>query len=217
MQYQLHQSQDGVALTWEGVNWRSLRVNFNQGRAGYRLAHLSKKKELIAKAIGCKKGAPLKIFDTTAGLGQEAFLLAALGNEITLFERHPILIALLKDGLHRSAADPSLVNIVSRMKLIEGCAITYFKSQALINAPDVIYCDPMFEKRTKSSLVKKEMQMLQHIIGADEDAKELVTLARQYAKKRVVVKRPHHAKALLENPSIVLNAKSHRFDIYLCA
>ena len=52
MQYHLTNSLDGVALTWEGVNWRPLAIAFDKGSAGYRLAHVYNSKELLAKAIG---------------------------------------------------------------------------------------------------------------------------------------------------------------------
>jgi 16S rRNA (guanine1516-N2)-methyltransferase len=78
----------------------------------------------------------------------------------------------------------------------------------------VIYIDPMHPLRTKSALVKKEMQVLQDIIGPDEDALELMILARERVKQRVVVKWPQKSPSLL-NASACIAGKTVRFDLYL--
>lgn len=193
---------------------KDITVDFTVGRLRYRLEHLQGRNELIAKAIGWKKGNTFHIFDTTAGLGKEAFLMAALGCHVTLFERHPIIRRLLQDGLCRGAAEPTIAPIIARMHLISNCALTYLKNETF-DAPEVIYCDPMFEPRTKSAAVKKEMQLLQKVVGQDLDAAELVAQAFAIAKKRVVVKRAHYAPPLKENPDFSFTGRSHRFDIYL--
>lgn len=49
------------------------------------------RKQLLAKAVGLHKKPNLKVFDGTAGLGRDGFTLAALGAEVTLSERNPVL------------------------------------------------------------------------------------------------------------------------------
>jgi 16S rRNA (guanine1516-N2)-methyltransferase len=214
--YSLQETPEGIALTIPSqVKWRAYRIDFLQGTLRYRADHLQGRNELIAKAIGWKKGCSLHVFDTTAGLGREAFLLAALGCQVTLFERHPVISKLLKDGLCRALLDEKLAPIIHRMTLNEACAIDYMQNTPFNDPPDVIYCDPMFEAVKKSALVKKEMQLLQTVVGEDSDGQQLVALALQKAKKRVVVKRALFAPVLAENPQLVLKARSHRFDIYL--
>lgn len=216
MNYQLTETPEGIALTLPSqVKWRAYQIDFGQGPLRYRFEHLQGRNELIAKAIGWKKGDSFQVFDTTAGLGREAFLLAALGCQVTLFERHTAIATLLKDGLQRAMTDPALANIIERMKLIESCAIEYLNNNALPDLPDVIYCDPMFEARTKSAAVKKEMQILQSVVGSDADASQLVEISLKFAKKRVVVKRAHAAPTLKPNPDLVFKARSHRFDVYI--
>ena len=189
-------------------------IDFTKGSMGYRLSHCQGRNELIVKAVGWKKDQPLHIYDTTAGLGRESFLLAQVGCQITLFERHPEIGVLLEQNLARSALDPTLSPIIQRMTLYKQCAIDFLENFIEI-APDVIYCDPMFPLRSKSALVKKEMQFLHAMVSPDSDSEKLVALACKIAKKRVVVKRPHLAPALKENPAFVLKARAHRFDIYL--
>lgn len=216
MTYTLASNDDGrlALVVCEQPKWRPLHIDFSQGTVHYRQTHLQGTNELIAKAVGWKKNKPIHIFDTTAGLGREAFLLAALGAKLTLFERHPIIAALLKDGLQRAKAVSEIAPIIDRMTLIETCAISYLQSP-FTDLPQVIYCDPMFETRTKSAAVKKEMQILQTVVGADTDAQQLVKLSLKVAQQRVVVKRANYAPPLMENPSFSLKGRSHRFDVYI--
>ncbi len=190
------------------------QIDFQKGPLRYRHDHLQGRNELIAKAIGWKKDLSLKVIDATAGLGREAFLLAALGCEVTLFERNATVCALLEDAIHRAKSDITLSATLSRMHLVKSCAISALTENPQMVA-DVIYCDPMFEERTKSALVKKEMQLLQELVGTDEDSTQLVNICLQRAQKRLVVKRSLSAPLLLENPTMTYKARSHRFDVYL--
>ena len=82
--------------------------------------------------------------------------------------------------------------------------------------PDVIYLDPMYPDRKKSASVKKNMQILQLLLGKDEDTSELLDIALQVAKKRVVVKRPKGADNLsVIKPTYQVASKKTRYDIYI--
>ncbi len=215
MSYSLSKTEQGIALTLDSqAKWRPYKIDFQQGTLRYRYEHMQGKSELIARAIGWKKGDTLHVVDSTAGLGREAFLLAALGCQVTLFERHPTIAILLKDALDRATKDPDIAPVIKRMTFIESCAIQYLQQNPEVR-PDVIYCDPMFPSRHKSALVKKDMQLLQTVVGCDDDGSELVAKSLATARKRVVVKRAISAAPLHENPSITFTARSHRFDVYL--
>ena len=74
----------------------------------------------------------------------------------------------------------------------------------------------MFPHKEKSALVKKEMRILQDVVGQDEDADELLKISLTIATTRVVVKRPSYADFLAEiKPNTSIKTKKHRFDIYL--
>jgi 16S rRNA (guanine1516-N2)-methyltransferase len=192
-----------------------MKIDFTQGKIYYRHQALPYSRELIAKAIGFKRGTSLTVFDTTAGLGRDAFLLAALGCQVILFERHPTVAMLLEEALLHAKTHPALLPTLSRMTLIKTCAIDYLQIGSIY--PDVIYCDPMFPVRNKSAAVKKEMQFLHKVVGqdGDQDAATLVDTALHYAKKRVVVKRPRMGLPLKAAPHFSIEAKRFRFDIYI--
>lgn len=186
-------------------------VDFLAGKNVYRSQLQNLKNELIARAIHIKGQPKLRIIDATAGLGQDAFIMASLGHDVKMIERSPIVATLLADGLKRLQAQrPHLL-----LSLITQDALSYLTSLSPCDYPDVVYLDPMFPERTKSALVKKEMRILQQLVGQDLDASPLLSTARQIARYKVVVKRPRLAPFLGNTePSFCLQGKVGRFDIY---
>lgn len=189
-----------------------VRVDFLAGAQAHRAQFGGG--EMIARAVGVQAGARPSVVDATAGLGRDAFVLARLGCALTLFERQPLIAALLADGLERAREDPGVAAIVARMRLIEGDAIAGLACWAG-PPPQVVYLDPMFPEREKSALVKKEMRLFRPFAGRDDDAPALLAAALALASHRVVVKRPRKASAIAgPAPSHALVGKSSRFDVY---
>jgi len=194
-----------------------ISVDFVSGAAAHRRKFGGGRGQAIAKAVGLKQGASPRVVDSTAGLGRDAFVLASLGCQLTLIERHPVVAALLEDGLRRAYQDPEIGPWMrERMTLLHGSSL-----EALVGLeprPDVVYLDPMYPHRDKSALVKKEMRVFQSLVGADADADGLLAPALALAAKRVVVKRPDYAEDLDGvKPSTVIDTKKNRFDVYVIA
>ena len=101
----LWQDSDGLALCKAGEKGR-VRVDFAAGAAQYR-QHKGGG-ELIAKAVN-HTAKPL-VWDATGGLGRDAFVLAGLGLQVRVFERHPSVALLLTDGLARAQNLPETPN-----------------------------------------------------------------------------------------------------------
>lgn len=204
----------GLQLTGKGAPG-PVRSEFVTGKMGYRREHGGGAGQLVAKAVGLQKTrATLHVVDATAGLGQDAFVLASLGCRVTLFERNPVIHALLADGLARAALNVDCAAIVERMRLLEGSSIDWL-AQADAEAADIVYLDPMFPHRDKSALVKKEMQVFRTIVGDDEDSGQLLAGALERARYRVVVKRPRKAPAIEgPEPTTRIEGKSSRYDVY---
>ena len=204
----------GLQMTGKGAPG-PVRAEFVTGKMGYRREHGGGAGQLVAKAVGLQKPrAALHIVDATAGLGQDAFVLASLGCTVTLFERNPVIHALLADGLARAALNVDCAAIVERMRLLEGSSIEWLARPGT-EAADVVYLDPMFPHRDKSALVKKEMQVFRTIVGDDEDSAQLLAAALERARYRVVVKRPRKASAIEgAEPTTRIEGKSSRYDVY---
>lgn len=193
-----------------------LYVDFTSGASEFRRLRGGGHGQAIARAVGKKSGQSLRVLDPTAGLGADAWQLASLGCELLLAERHPVVRALLRDGIERAALcdDAEVRAISTRMTLADGNGRTLMATRGA--EVDVIYLDPMFPERRKSSAQsKKEMQYLQELVGEDEDADDLLPLAMSSGARRVVVKRPSSAPWLAERkPTHSLEGKSTRFDVY---
>ena len=198
-----------------------IKPDFCDASLQYRLAQGGGRNEMIAKAVGLKGQSNPSVLDCTAGLGIDAFVLAALGCEVTLLERNPIVHALLEDALERacSAEDLEVSSAVRRMQLLKPMdATVYLQNDKGAEKASVIYLDPMFPPRGKSAQVKKTMQAFHALVGDDADSGQLLPLALQAAGNRVVVKRPRHAP-LLNDQSVshTLEGQRNRYDIYLKA
>lgn len=214
--FRLHCAAEGLALLTLGAGAPGpVQVCFNAGKADYRRLHGGGAGQLVAKAIGLQKAKrPLRVVDATAGLGQDAFVLASLGCQVTLLERVQPVACLLQDGLARAALDERTAAIVARMTLHRADAVAWLQQQAPLDA-DVIYLDPMFPHRDKSAEVKKEMRLFRYLVGQDLDADALLVAALACGAARVVVKRPRKAPALAgPAPGLVIEGKSSRYDIY---
>lgn len=200
----------------------AIYVDFISGAVAHRRKFGGGKGQAIAKAVGLNKGVIPHVLDATAGLGRDGFVLASLGCKVTLMERHPVVAALLDDGLQRAYLDPEIgAWMKERVNLIHKSSHIGLQELKQNNAfhPDVVYLDPMYphpEGKKKSALVKKEMRVFQTLVGQDMDADELLTPALKLAEKRVVVKRPDYA-GYLDNiePTMKIETKKNRFDVYV--
>ena len=178
---------------------RPLQVNLSSRRH-------SRGKDPLLRAIGsgCRK-----IVDGTAGLGVDAAHLAAAGHRITAVEEHPLLHALLADGLLHCGD----TELASRLNLVHADTIEWLGN--LDHGVDTVYLDPMYPPHPGSALSRKGIRFLQEIIPYSPDRdRRMLEVARCRAVRRVVVKRPRHAEPLLSGKSGETKGKLVRFDIY---
>ena len=216
--FSLHYDDKGLSLyKTDEPKLGAINVDFVTGAVAHRRKFGGGKGQSIAKAVGLNKGATPVVLDATAGLGRDGFVLASLGCKVILHERHPVVAALLYDGLQRAYNDSEIGPWMQQnMSLIFGSSHTLLAQ--CDSMPDVVYLDPMFPHREKSALVKKEMRVFQELVGGDTDADDLLDFAYPLASKRVVVKRPDYAPFLNDKtPSMQIKTKKNRFDVYVKA
>ncbi len=244
----LLRDKDGLYLTDE-----TLRIQGDFAHMQARLKSGNLYRELIVKAARTKKTAkgktiaggsdgvkmetlPLAI-DATAGLGEDALLLAATGFRVILYESDPVIAALLRDALQRASEIPALVALVNRMELREEDSIAALRrdyrnwemekpEQALRSVPGVgtsvtptvIYLDPMFPERQKSALVKKKFQLLQRLESPCANEEELLAAALAASPHKILIKRPLKGPWLAGvKPAYSLSGKAVRIDVLLPA
>ena len=213
---QLQLGSDGLSLlSTEAGAPGAVRVDFVEGALAHRRQYGGGAGQMVARAVGIRGALRPRLLDATAGLGRDAFVLAALGCEVIMIERQPVIAALLADGLERARqAGGEAAEIAARMRLLPGDAIELMGAWSG-SVPEVIHLDPMFPQRQKSALVKKEMRLFRPLAGDDLDAPQLLAAALQLASHRVAVKRPRKAPAIEgQPPSAQLAGQSSRYDIY---
>jgi len=216
--YFLHLTNEGLILQCaDDKSKGAVCVDFVGGTLGHRLRFGGGRGQPLARAVGIKSGYNPVVWDATAGLGRDAFVLASIGCQITLCERSPVLAALLDDGLQRAALNTDIGDWVqSRMTLRYGDSAHALAGLSEAQAPDTIYLDPMYPAGKSSVLVKKEIRAVQQLVGEDRDSQILLDAALAMAKRRVVVKRPNRAGHLHDRkPGSSIESKKTRYDIYV--
>jgi len=192
----------------------SLIVDFVGGAVAHRFRFGGGRGQALPKAIGMKSGVSPSVVDATAGLGRDAFLLASLGSEVTLIERSDEMHRLLAEGMERArVAGGEVAEVIARMTLLHGDAMTLLPNLS----PEVVLVDPMHPPRKNSALVKKEMRLIREIVGADQDSTNLMRVALDCARKRVVLKWPQKADPMegIRAPSHQITGKSTRYDVFM--
>ena len=198
----------------------TLRPDFRDMLARIRHGRLSS--ELLVKAAKIRNRASSPsgqhvVLDATAGLGEDSVLLAAAGHQVIMYEKDPVIAALLRDAMARAAGVPELAPVMTRMRLHEEDSI-----DAMHNLPcgaaDIVYLDPMFPERQKKSLVGKKFQLLHHLESPCEREEELLMAALRIQPARIIIKRPSKGAYLAGvKPDYSLEGKAVRYDIILPA
>ena len=216
---------DGEILETLGKNFY---LDYENGALGYRLNPKRVLHEALAKIVDRQAW----VLDTTGGILRDALIMATLGCKVWSCEAHPLIAEFVRTGLRRAQHSPALApilgdenrfrffNVDSRIILEE------FLNNLELKRPDIIYLDPMFPSKRKTSAPKKEIQWLQQVHALTpsmypdyrpSSAEEIFNLALKIAHKRVIVKRPLHAQTLVATPapSFKKSFQSARFDVYL--
>ena len=204
---QLQRDAEGLALVGDGM---VLRADFTRLLPRLRPDRLGR--ELLVRAARVRGVEGPTAIDATAGLGEDSLLLAAAGFRVTMFEKDPVIAALLRDALERAAATAELAGIVARMELVEGDSVAGLRGLGF--SPDVVFLDPMFPERTKSAAVKKKFQLLHHLERPCDNEDELLAAALAVRPRKVVIKRPPKGPYLAgAKPSHSIAGKAVRYDV----
>lgn len=168
------------------------------------------KDDLLKKAVGMKKDLQLHVMDLTAGLLRDSQHLLLLECHVTAIEENPLLAKAIELWLTTSPQ----VNF----KFIAAEAGKILSNLTKKDFPDVIYYDPMFGDPKRKAGAGKESLLLQMLCkpSIEEQQVQLLQLARQKVKNRVVVKRPQWASSVGNlKPDFTYVGKAVRYDAYL--
>lgn len=206
----LQKDAEGVYLT-DGV--LTMRGDFSHMLPRLRPERIGS--EFLVKAAK-KKPSETRLIavDATAGMGEDALILAAAGYEVYLYEKDDTIATLLEDTLLKSASDPELNKYVSHMHFTHADSIKRMANLSF--EPDIILLDPMFPGRKKSGAIKKKFQLLQQLEKPCEDEEALFLAAVNAHPAKIIVKRPSKGPNLAgQKPQYSINGPTIRYDVYV--
>jgi 16S rRNA (guanine1516-N2)-methyltransferase len=176
----------------------------------------------LIRAMGKSRGL---VVDATAGLGGDAFLVAAAGFEVVALERHALLAELLAEEVARLCRTGPAAHrrAAQRMQVIHADSIIALADPSPSLAwvcvrPVAVLMDPMYpQDPSATALAAKPIRAVRALVGDDPDQRALFDAARACSPGRIVVKRPHSAPPLVERPDLDFSGKLARLDVYLRA
>ncbi len=211
----LHFTDNILTLSLQQLKPRSVlsvSVDFSRSRGNPTAGKQGR--ELLLRAIKTKSAGSSVVVDCTGGLGRDAYLMAQAGKSVIILEQHPIIHALLADGVERGKRDDCTREACRRMTVHNREAVAFMHD--VEPQCEVIYLDPMFPDRGKTGKAKQELQILQHLLPHADDACRLLSAAWKINPRKIVVKRPLKGPHLCGlAPDYTLRGKTVRYDVYL--
>ena len=199
-------SIDGQSILHSG-NYK-LENSFSEGKFRARISQYQGE-SLLKKAIGWQSTSQKHILDTTGGLGHDAFILALLGQKITVLEKNTGLCILIEEALNNLPKLPYFNNARNNISIINKDSRAFLTSAEHF---DVIYIDPMFnsEKKLKRS---KQMEFLANYLAEYDDPS--IDFYQTKFKRMVIKKEFRSSSGIKDDPAISFKGASIKYDVYL--
>ena len=185
-----------------------LENSFREGKFRVRISQYQGE-SLLKKAIGWQSTSQKHILDTTGGLGHDAFILALLGQKITVLEKNTGLCILIEEALNNLPKLPYFNNARNNISIINKDSRAFLTSAEHF---DVIYIDPMFnsDKKLKRS---KQMEFLANYLAEYDDPS--IDFHQTKFKRMVIKKEFRSSSGIKDDPAISFKGASIKYDVYL--
>lgn len=185
-----------------------LQNSFTQGKFSTRISRIQTE-HLIKKAFALDAYKVKTILDTTGGLGHDAFILALLGQKVTVVEKNIGLCILLEEALNALPELPYFIKAKSNLTIINRDSREFLKTSQNF---DVIYVDPMFnsQKKLKRS---KQMEFLDSYLDEYDDPSK--DFYKEHFQRLVVKKELRATTGIKDSSAISFKGSSIRYDVYL--
>ncbi len=202
---EIYLSMDNQSILHSGNN--KLENSFTSGKFSTRISQYQSE-SLLKKAIGWQSTTQKHILDATGGLGHDSFILALLGQKITLTEKNIGLCILIEEALR------NLPNLPYFNKAKNNISIINVDSRAFLSSAenfDVVYIDPMFNSKKKLKRTKQMQFLVSYLREYDDPSAEFY----ESNFKRLVIKRELRATSSIKDCSALsFKGTSVRYDIY---
>lgn len=155
----------------------------------------------LSRQVGSAVG--VRVLDAMAGWGLDGLLLARMGCNLVMVEKHPAIHALLEDFADRVD-----------LSAVQACCGDGFAWLDGSQTFDVVYLDPMFPARRKRALPGKRMQYLAALASEDSHSIDSwLEAGLLNASGRVVLKRRLH-DPVAAAPDWQITGRTVRYDVY---
>ena len=202
---EIYLSMDNQPILHSGED--KLENSFTSGKFSTRISRYQSE-TLLKKAIGWHSTTQKHILDATGGLGHDSFILALLGQKITLLEKNTGLCILIEEALHNLPKLPYFNDAKNNISIINSDSRTFLSS---VENFDIVYIDPMFNSKKKLKRTK-QMEFLDNYLKEYDDPS-----AEFYESnfKKLVIKRELRATPSIKDCSALsFKGSSVRYDIY---
>ena len=198
-------SVDDQSILHFGKN--KLENSFGEGKFSARITQYQGE-TLLKKAIGWQSTVQKHILDATGGLGHDSFILALLGQKITVLEKNMGLCILIEEALHNLPNLPYFNDAKNNISIINNDSRAFLSSAENF---DVVYIDPMFNSKKKLKRTKQMEFLDDYLKEYDDPSVEFY----DSNFKRLVIKKELRAISSIKDCSVLsFKGSSVRYDIY---
>lgn len=184
-----------------------LKNNFKTGKFRTRISTFQSE-SLIKKAIGFSEKKQQTILDTTGGLGHDAFIIALLGEKVTLIEKNIGLCILIEEAMDSLPSTSYFSEAISRITIINADSREFIH---MAKEFDVIFVDPMFNSNKKLKRTQ-QMEFLDNYLEEYDDPS--LDFYETKFQRMVVKKELRSLCGIKAEPAISLKGSSVRYDVY---
>jgi len=181
--------------------------SFRSGSFSNRIKNFQRE-SLLKKAIGYGGESSQKILDCTAGLGHDAFILALLGQYVTVVEKNKGLCILFELALESLPQTSYFQEAKERITIINDDSASFVDK---LFDYDVVYIDPMFKDRGAAGR-SGIMSLISDYLDDFTDVSDVLIRSKF---NRMVIKRQKKFKQSGNiSPSFILSGKSINFHVF---
>ena len=182
--------------------------SFRSGSFTNRIKNFQREAHL-KKAIGYGGESSKRILDCTGGLGHDAFILALLGQNVTVVDKNKGLCILFELALESLPQTSYFLEAKERITIINDNSASFIDK--LLDY-DVVYIDPMFKDKGTAGR-SGVMSLLSDYLDDFTDVSDVLIRSKF---NRIVIKRQKQFKQSGNgSPSFILSGKSINFHVFI--
>ena len=182
--------------------------SFRSGSFTNRIKNFQREAHL-KKAIGYGGESSKRILDCTGGLGHDAFILALLGQNVTVVDKNKGLCILFELALESLPQTPYFLEAKERITIINDNSASFIDK--LLDY-DVVYIDPMFKDKGTAGR-SGVMSLISDYLDDFTDVSDV--LIRSKFNRMVIKRQKQFKQSGNGSPSFILSGKSINFHIFI--